>query len=61
MLISREKRNPIVVPSIKTVRKTKLKSIGVESLVFDPCGNVPAQADFLTVMRANVNNLRKAF
>jgi hypothetical protein len=61
MLISREKRNPIVVLSIKTVRKTKLESIGVESLVFDPCGNVPAQGDFLAVMRANVNNLRKAF
>ena len=61
MLISREKRNPIIMPSIKTARKTKLKSIGVESLVFYPCGNVPAQGDFLAVMRANVENLRKAF
>jgi hypothetical protein len=40
MLISREKRNPIVVPSIKPGRKTKLKSIGVKSLVFDSCGDV---------------------
>ena len=61
MLISREKRNPIIMPSIKTVRKNKLKSIGVESLIFDPCGNVPDQGDFLAVMRANVNNLQKAF
>jgi len=39
----------------------KLKSIGVESLIFDPCGNVPDRGDFLAVMRANVNNLQKAF
>ena len=39
----------------------KLKTIGVDSLVFDPCGNVPDQGDFMTVMRSNVDNLRKAF
>ena len=39
----------------------KLKTLGVDSLVFDPCGNVPEQGDFLTVMRSNVDNLRKAF
>ena len=39
----------------------KLKTLGVESLVFDPSGNVPEQDDFLTVMRNNVDNLRKAF
>lgn len=38
-----------------------LKTLGVDSLVFDPCGNVPDQGDFMTVMRRNVDNLRKAF
>ena len=39
----------------------ELKAFGVDSLVFDPCGNVPDQGDFMTVMRGNVENLRKAF
>jgi zinc transport system substrate-binding protein len=38
-----------------------LKALGVDSLVFDPCGNVPDQGDFMTVMQGNVDNLRKAF
>jgi len=38
-----------------------LKAIGVESLVFDPCGNRPNQGDFLSVMRQNVENLKPAF
>jgi zinc transport system substrate-binding protein len=39
----------------------RLKTHGVNSLVFDPCGNVPDQGDFMTVMRRNIDNLRKAF
>jgi zinc transport system substrate-binding protein len=39
----------------------KLKSTGLGSLVFDPCGNVPDQGDFLSVMQQNVENLRAAF
>jgi zinc transport system substrate-binding protein len=39
----------------------RLKSIGVNSLVFDPCGNVPDQGDFLTTMRQNLQNLQSAF
>ena len=39
----------------------KLKSMGVKSLVIDPCGNVPDQGDFLSVMRQNVENLQSAF
>ena len=39
----------------------KLKTLGVDSLVFDPCGNVPARGDFMTVMRGNVEDLRRAF
>jgi len=39
----------------------KLDAHGVKSLVFDPCGNVPESGDFLTVMKANVEALEKAF
>jgi zinc transport system substrate-binding protein len=39
----------------------KLEAIGVKSLVFDPCGNVPDGGDFLSVMKANVEMLEKAF
>ena len=39
----------------------KLKSIGIDSLVFDPCGNAPDQGDFLSVMEKNVENLKLAF
>jgi len=46
-------------PAGETV--AKLKAIGVASLIFDPCGNVPDKGDFLTVMRTNLNNLKKAF
>jgi zinc transport system substrate-binding protein len=39
----------------------KLEASGIKSLVFDPCGNVPDQGDFLGVMRQNVENLKPAF
>jgi len=39
----------------------KLKSAGIGSLVFDPCGNAPDQGDFLSAMRQNVENLKAAF
>ena len=39
----------------------RLKAIGVDSLVFNPCGNTPDQGDFLSVMGENVNNLKLAF
>ena len=39
----------------------KLRVMGMNSLVFDPCGNVPDEGDFLSVMRQNVENLKKAF
>lgn len=40
---------------------TKLEAIGVKSLVFDPCGNVPESGDFLSVMKADVEALEAAF
>jgi zinc transport system substrate-binding protein len=39
----------------------RLKTMGIYSLVFNPCGNVPEQGDFLSVMRENVKNLRQGF
>ena len=39
----------------------RLKAIGVNSLVFDPCGNIPDQGDFMSVIRRNGKNLESAF
>ncbi|OVE78094.1 hypothetical protein BVX98_01395 [bacterium F11] len=39
----------------------KLKEMGVKSLVFDPCGNVPDEGDFLSVMKKNIEELKKAY
>jgi zinc transport system substrate-binding protein len=36
---------------------TKVKSIGLSSTVFAPCGNVPDTGDWLSVMQANVANI----
>ena len=46
-------------PLVESV--TRLEGMGVQSVVFDPCGNRPEEGDFLTVMRKNVENLRTAF
>ena len=34
-----------------------LASIGINSLLFDPCGNVPEKGDFLSTMQQNAENL----
>ena len=47
------------MPAKKSVER--LQAIGVESLVFDPCGNAPNQGDFLSVMQQNIKNLKPAF
>jgi len=39
----------------------KLKSMGIGSIVFNPCGNASEQGDFFTVMEENVRNLKLAF
>lgn len=39
----------------------KLETVGLKSVVFDPCGNVPDSGDFMTVMKANLEALEKAF
>jgi len=39
----------------------RLRTLGVESIVFDPCGNRPAAGDFVSVMTGNANNLEAAY
>ena len=39
----------------------RLQSLGVQSVVFDPAGNVPETGDFLAVMQDNIDNLRPVF
>ena len=46
-------------PMSQTV--TVLESMGINSVVFDPCGNRPEQGDFMTVMQQNVDVLVKTF
>jgi zinc transport system substrate-binding protein len=46
-------------PHPESVRR--LASMGVRSLVFDPCENAPGKGDFMSVMRGNIDNLKKAF
>jgi zinc transport system substrate-binding protein len=40
--------------------ESKLRSLGVRSIVFAPCANRPATGDFLSAMRANLAALRTA-
>lgn len=39
----------------------KLQNMGINSTVFNPCMNRPAEGDFLLVMQANIENLRKTY
>ncbi len=38
----------------------KLKALGLESVVFDPCANAPEHGDFLSVMKGNVAAMERA-
>jgi zinc transport system substrate-binding protein len=40
---------------------TRLQALGINSVVFDPCSNRPAQGDFLSTMRQNVENMKPVF
>ena len=46
-------------PDVEIV--SRLKSIGLESAVFAPCANIPDKGDFLTVMRQNIEELKRIF
>jgi zinc transport system substrate-binding protein len=39
----------------------RLESIGIRSVVFDPCANAPESGDYLSVMRENVKALRLVY
>jgi zinc transport system substrate-binding protein len=39
----------------------KLRDLGIESVVFNPCGNAPPVGDYLTVMNANATALSTVF
>jgi len=39
----------------------QLKSLGINSVIFDPVSNVPDKGDFLSVMHKNLESLNKAF
>ena len=38
-----------------------LEAKGIQNVVFDPCGNVPPDGNFLAVMQQNVANLESVF
>ena len=46
-------------PSIEN--RQRLLQLGVQSAVFDPCGNRPQAGDFLSVMSNNIANLKRVF
>ena len=46
-------------PAAESVEQLKQMAIG--SIVFDPCANLPAQGDFLSVMKKNLVALKQAF
>lgn len=39
----------------------RLRAMGIESVVFDPCANRPESGNFLSVMKRNVEGLKAAF
>ncbi len=47
------------MPLAETMQK--LKQMGLNSLVFAPCANVPESGDWLAVMRQNLQNLQRAY
>jgi len=44
-------------PNLKIVMR--LKELGIEVVVFNPCANIPGQGNFMSVMRENLQNLKK--
>lgn len=46
-------------PLEKSVQR--LSTMGISSIVFDPCANTPDTGNFLSVMKQNIENLRPVF
>jgi zinc transport system substrate-binding protein len=40
---------------------SRLRELGIESVVFDPCGNRPGEGDYLSVMESNAAGLERVF
>jgi zinc transport system substrate-binding protein len=41
--------------------RKKLQELGIDIVIYDPCGNKPGAGDFLEVMGRNVHQLREVF
>jgi zinc transport system substrate-binding protein len=39
----------------------RLSELGLQSTVFDPCGNTSEKGDYLTIMQQNIENVRQVF
>ena len=39
----------------------RLEELGLSSVIFDPCGNVSGDEDYLSIMRRNAGNLARVF
>jgi zinc transport system substrate-binding protein len=46
-------------PARATVER--LRALGIDSRVVDPCANRPAEGDFLSLMTENASNLERIF
>ena len=44
-----------------THTREALKNLGINCLVFDPCGNIPEHGDFISIMKKNIENMKLAF
>lgn len=40
---------------------SRLDELGMKTVVFAPCANIPVEGDYLSVMQANARNLEEAF
>lgn len=38
--------------------QAELDKRGIQSIVFNPCGNRPVQSDFLAMMQGNIKNIK---
>ena len=41
--------------------RSRLAAMGIRCVVFDPCGNIPGDGDFMSVMQNNIDGLRDVF
>ncbi len=61
LLVSHPAKQMIWEGTPREETKSKLVSLGIETVVFTPCGSVPEEGDYLSVMRRNVRNLASAY